>query len=309
VKAVSAGSDEYQEIALPARPPLRGKLVDAQTGDPIAGAAVLHGLTDDARYFQWSDFKKYVDGYHSLDYVQHETTNEAGEFWYAEVSNASQGTIFVLKDGYQLFVLPPNLRPVDPQTGQLIIPVPRESVFTGVVVHDGKPIAKAGVSVQPRDRNEKMEQWYEHTKTDAQGRYRFGGLPAGNYTLFAGPYARRVTIAEAETLELNFGEDLGEIRIWGKAPAGATIGIRPEFDWEYRNLEVEANDNGEYECRGLKPGPYTALVQVPGGSAGYLGHYYNVPQFVVERDGQQIDLLSERERKKLEQAAGQPTAD
>ncbi len=308
VRAVEAGSDEYQEIALPARPPLRGTLVDAQTGEPIPGAPVLHGLTDDVRYFQWSDFKKHVDGYHSLDYVQHETTNEAGEFWFAEVSNASPGTIFVSKDGYQRFVLPPDVRPVDPETGQLIVPVPRESVFTGVVVQDGMPVANAGVSVQPRDRKEKLEQWYEHTKTDSQGRYRFRGLPAGSYTLFAGPYARRVTIAEAESVEMEFGDDLGEIRIWGKAPAGASIGIRAEFDWVYTNLEVEADETGKYECRGLKPGPYTALVQVPGGSGGYLGHHYYVPQFIVERDGQQIDLLSERERKKLEQAAELPTA-
>jgi protocatechuate 3,4-dioxygenase beta subunit len=297
VRAVEAGSDVYQEIFLPARPPLRGKLVDAETGDPIANAAVLHGLTNDARYFQWSDFKKHVDGYHSLDYVQHETTNEAGEFWFAEVSSASPGTIFVLKDGYQRFVLPPEVRPVDPQTGQLIIPVPRETVFAGVVTQDGKPIANAGVSVNPLHRNEKMEQWYEHAKTDAAGRYRLAGLPPGDYILFAGPYARRVTIAEAQTVELDFGGDLGELRIWGKAPSAASIRICAEFDWDYTSLEITVGDDGKYECRGLRPGPYTAQVHVPGSSAGYLGHGYRVPEFVVDRDGQEIDLRSQRERK------------
>jgi hypothetical protein len=68
-------------------------------------------------------------------------------------------------------------------------------------------------------------------------------------------------------------------------------------------MVIEAGEDGTYECRGLKPGPYTSIVHVPGGSGGYLGHHYFVPEFVVERDGQQIDLLSERERKKNEQAA------
>jgi protocatechuate 3,4-dioxygenase beta subunit len=309
VKAVRAGADEYQEIALPARPALRGKLVDAQTGDPIAGAAILNGRTDEASYFQWSDFEKHVDGYHSLTYVQHETSNAEGEFWFAEVDDQSLGTIFVLKDGYQRFVLRPDVRLYAPNTHELIVPVPRESVFTGIVVQDGKPIANAGVSVQLSDHKEKMQQWNPHTKTDAEGRYRFGGLPPGHYVVFAGPYARRVAIEEAETVELNFGNDLGEIRIWGQAPARATIRLRPEFDWDYSNLETKADESGQYECRGLKPGPYTALVHVPGSASGYLGHHYHLPEFVVERDGQEVDLRSERHRKKDERVAGDSAAD
>jgi hypothetical protein len=297
MKAVRASSDQYQEIALPARPPLRGKLVDAQTGDPISGAAILHGLTDGASYFQWSDFEKHVDGYHSLTYVQHETTNAEGEFWFAEVSDQSLGTLFVLKDGYQRFVLRPDVRLHDPKTGELVVPVPRESVFTGVVVRDGLPIANTGVSVQLPEHKEKMQQWNPHTKTDADGQYRFGGLPPGEYIVFAGPYARRAAIEEAQTVELNFGNDLGKIRIWGKAPPRATIRICSEFDWDYTSLKTKADESGKYDCEGLKPGKYTALIHVPRGSRGYPGHYYYLPEFIVERDGQQVDLLPEREWK------------
>jgi carboxypeptidase family protein len=182
-------------------------------------------------------------------------------------------------------------------------------VFTGVVVQEGKPLADTGVSVQARNSKEKMEQWRPHVRTDTTGRYRFGGLPPGEYTLFAGPYARRVAINEAETIELNLGGDLGELRIWGKAPAKASIRICAEFDWDYTSLGIKAGDDGSYECRGLRPGRYTALVHVPGGSAGYLGYHYRVPEFVVDRDGQEIDLRSERERKKTETAAAGSTAD
>jgi protocatechuate 3,4-dioxygenase beta subunit len=244
IRAVRAGSDVYQEIALPARPPLRGKLIDPQSGDPIADAAVLYGIADEARYFEWSDFKKYVDGYHSLEYVQHETTNETGEFWFAEVSDRTRGTLFALKDGYQQFVLRPELRAIDPRSGELLVPVPRESVFTGIVVQDGKPVANTGVSVQPRDRTDTMEQ-YPHVRTDKDGRYRFGGLRPGEYTVFAGPYARRAIVGEAENVELNFGNDLGEIRIWGKAPAGASIHIRAEFKWDYTSLEIGMNTSSQ----------------------------------------------------------------
>ncbi len=308
MKAVRAGSDEYQEIALPARPPLRGKLVDAQTGDPISGAAILHGLTDGASYFQWSDFKKHVDGYHSLTYVQHETTNARGEFWFAEVSDQMPGTLFVLKDGYQRFVLRPDVRLHDPKTDELVVPVPRESVFTGVVVRDGKPIANTGVAVQLPEQKEKMQQWNPHSKTDAAGRYRFGGLPPGEYIVFAGPYARRAAIEEAQTVELNFGNDLGQLRIWGKAPPRATIRICSEFDWDYTSLKTKADETGKFECVGLKPGKYTALIHVPGGSSGYLGHHYYLPEFMVERDGQNVDLRSEALRKKDAEATGGPQA-
>jgi protocatechuate 3,4-dioxygenase beta subunit len=308
VKAVEAGSDNYREISLPTRAPLRGKLLDAETGEPIAGAAVLNGVAGDAHYFEWRDFEKYADGHHWLKFVQHVRTNEAGEFWFTEASDQLPGTLFVLKDGYQRFVQRPEVRPIDPRTGELVIPVPRESVFTGVVLQDGKPLADTGVSVQPRDRADKMEQWFPHARTDTAGRYRLGGLPPGEYSVFAGPYARRATVDEAEVVDLNFGDDLGEIRIWGKAPARASIRICSEFDWNYTSLETRADERGEYVCHGLKPGPYTALVHVPG-SGGYLGHHYHVSEIVVARDGQQIDLLSERERKKNAQAAVGAPAD
>jgi hypothetical protein len=236
--------------------------------------------------------------------VQHETTNEAGEFWFAEVNDQTRGTLFVFKEAYQRLVLRPELRPVDPRTGELLIPVPRESAFTGVVVQDNKPVANADVSVQLRDRQDKMEQWYPHVRTDQHGRYRFGGLPPGEYTVFASPYARRAAIGEAEILELNFGDDLGEMRIEGIAPPNASISLRPEFDWDYTSLETKADEAGRYECRGLKPGQYTALVQVPSRAKGFVGHHYYVPEFQVSRDGQQIDLMPELARRRILRAGG-----
>ena len=95
---------------------------------------------------------------------------------------------------HQRFVLRPELRAIDPRSGELLVPVPRESVFTGIVVQDGKPVANTGVSVQPRDRTDTME---------------------------------------------------GEIRIWGKAPAGASIHIRAEFKWDYTSLEIGMNTSSQ----------------------------------------------------------------
>ncbi len=87
---------------------------------------------------------------------------------------------------------------------------------------------------------------------------------------------------------MNLGEDLGPIRIHGKAEPGLSINFSPQFRWDYTQFETKANANGEYELGGLKAGRYRVLMY--GSSAtGFMSRHER--EIVVDNDGQQIDLL------------------
>ena len=155
-----------------------------------------------------------------------------------------------------------------------------------------------------------MEQWYGSVPTDREGRYRFGGLPGGKYMVSGGPYYRKAAVGEAQTAELDLGNDLGPMRIHGKALANASITIIPKFEWNYINIETRSNSSGEFECSGLQAGTYRAWVhsRFANGVRAQFTSRCEVPEFVVEHDGQHIDLLPPRLQKpKSPNASAQQT--
>jgi protocatechuate 3,4-dioxygenase beta subunit len=290
LKAVPVGSNEYPTIELTEGPLLRGKLVDAETGQPIARARVLYGVAGKLSYFSWSDFDRYADGYHSLQVVQHDKTNKRGGFWFAEpAERGMQGLIFVLVDGYQRWILRPDAREFDKATGELVIRLPRESAISGVVMKDGKPLANARVSVGKTE-NDGFQNMYEGVPADADGRFRYGRLAAGKYWLNGGPYARRVTVGAGKTVTVNVGGDLGPIVIHGKAAPSISINVEAQFEWEYSRFTTEANAAGEYELRGLKPGKYRVTQHFAYPTA-FIEHA-TVEIEVTDDADQRIDLMA-----------------
>jgi hypothetical protein len=298
--ALPVGSNEFTNIKLKTRPPLQGRLVDGSTGQPIIGAAILYGIADRASYIEWSDLQKYADGYHPLTFVQHIDSSQKGEFWFAEPEDGPRGTIIVVVDGYQRLILNPEARQLDDASGDLVIRLKRESAITGVVLKDGKPLPNASVVVSGRSKDG-LDQMYESVRTDADGKYKYGRLAAGSYNVRGGFYCRIATVAETETVMLNLGEELGPIRIHGKAAPSIKIALRPEFDWDYIQFETEANSAGEYEITGLKPGKYRVSLHFAY-STGYISH--DEREIAVEREGQQIDFLSMPSGERAFQPAG-----
>jgi protocatechuate 3,4-dioxygenase beta subunit len=288
LKAVAPNSSDYAKVELIEGPMLRGKIVDADTGEPIAGASLVYGIAADAWYFSWPDFHKYVDGYHSLTYVQHDTANKRGAFWFAEPGEGgSRGTIFVKAEGYQRLVLEPDSRTFDASTGELVIRLPRESVLVGVVTSDGKTLPRTTLWVSP-PKIAKMEQWYEHVHTDTHGRYRYGQFSAGTYNLRAGPYTRTVTLGKGQTLTVNMGEDLGPLSVHGTAVPNTRVTFIPAFDWEYKRIETRSDEFGKFSLRGLRRGRYRVVQELLRQRA-YRGDKSDIE---VEHDNQQIDLAA-----------------
>lgn len=254
-QAVAADSDAYHEVRLTPAPPLRVRFVDAKTSSPLAGVRALYGIADDASYFEWNDFDRYTDGHHSLDYVQHVTSDDGGEAWFAEPIAGVQRVLIGFADGYQRFMLSLGAAERDPATNPVTVSLHREAVVTGLVSSGPDPAAGERVKIAGAKRHD-MEPWYPGIKTDDRGRYRVGGLAPGSYRLWANGCFKRIELGPSESIEVNLGADIGDIKLHGTAPAGAAITLRPEFEWEYQSLSAVADEDGRYELSGLRAGRY-----------------------------------------------------
>jgi hypothetical protein len=284
--SVPADSTDFAPVELRKKPALQGKLVDAETGKPIAAAPLVYGIADRMSYIEWSSLPKYADGYHSLEFVQRDVTAPTGEFWFAEPQSGSRGLIIVFIDGYQRLMLYPRLRQVDEATGQLIVKLKRESAVEGTVLINGKPAANTSVSVRGRDEIGMSNMW-ESVRTDANGKFRYGRLAPGSYRVHARPYSRVVQLEKGQTATVNLGDDLGPIRVHGDIEPNVSISLSPQFRWDYTNFETNSDEKGKYEIAGLKAGRYRALIS----SASHGSFSHRDTEINVKQDGQKIDLL------------------
>jgi hypothetical protein len=298
LKSVPADSTEFTDIELRPKPALRGKLIDAETGKPIAAAPIVYGIADHMSYIEWSSLPKYADGYHSLEFVQHEVSTATGEFWFAEPESGSRGLIIVFVDGYQRLMLYPRDRRFDEGSGQLIIKLKRESAIEGVVRINGKLAPNTSVSVSGSDAIG-MSNMYESVRTDANGKFRYGRLGPGNYRVHGGPYSRVAKLEKGQTFTVNLGEDLGPIRVYGDAEPDVSISLSPLFRWDYTHFETKADEKGKYEIAGLKVGRYS--VYLSSNSHGYFSH--RETEMVVKADGEKIDLLPKASTKSAKPVA------
>jgi protocatechuate 3,4-dioxygenase beta subunit len=286
--AEPSDSEDFTDIKLTKQPALRGKVIDATTGQPVKAAPLLYGVAKGSSYVEWSDLQKYADGYHPLNFVQHVSTNEAGEFWFAEPEGGLRGMIIVFVPGYQRLILKPNAREVDAATGDVVVRMKRESAFSGVLTKDGKPLPNVSVGVSMIRQSTNPSEMPESVRSDAHGKYTYGRLLPGQYRIYGGPYTRLATVGDGETATVNLGGDLGEICIHGKATPDISISVHPAFDWDYSNLTTKANAEGEYELCGLKPGKYQ--VSMDGGFQNGFHSRRKTIEIEVDQDGQEIDL-------------------
>ena len=288
--AVAKDSHDFTDIPMKKQPTLRGRLLDADTDKPIADAALLYGIGTKASYFGWSNFARYTDGYHGYNFVQHEVTNETGEFWFAEPAEKN-GTIIVWVDGYQRLMLKPESRTYDEATGDLVIRVKPESAFTGIVTKEGKPLANIPISVGLKSQDN-FHHMFESVLTDSQGRYKYGRLLPGTYFVGGGDLSHVATVGEAETVSLDLTGKLGPLRIHGNAKPSISITIRPDFDWEYSRFSTTADATGKYEFEGLRPGKYRVALHYARSGFGRR----DKREIHVKRDGQQIDFPPKKSR-------------
>ncbi len=287
ILSVPAESTDFAKIELHPHPALRGKLVDAGTGEPLGNIPILYGVADEMRYMEWSDLPRYAEGHHFLTLVQHSRTNPQGEFWFAEPKSGSRGAMIISASGYQRLILHARNRQRDEATGEVLIRLQRESAFKGVVLVDGKPATNTSVSISGKS-VDGIDQMYENTRTDAMGKYRYGRLTPGNYRIRCEKYSRTAKVGKGETATINLGNDLGPLRIHGRLEPEMSMHFSPQFPWDYTEFKTTSNAQGEYEISGLKAGRYSVWI-LDMRPSGYMTR--RTQEIVVKSDNQQIDLL------------------
>jgi protocatechuate 3,4-dioxygenase beta subunit len=183
IRAMPLDSTEEDLLELEKGQPLLGRLIDAESGEPLAGIPALYGVMDEEKtsYFEWRDLDRYVDGYHQLTSVQRAVTDDGGRFWFSESPDQPKGTLFILAAGYERMILRPSDRPEADGAGQVSIKLYPEATISGVLRKAYPTQADASVSVWKSDPRTRPEESFESCLADAQGNYRIRSLGPGTY--------------------------------------------------------------------------------------------------------------------------------
>ena len=261
-------------IELPRGRPLRGILLDRQSGAPIAGAEVLYAVMDarTVENFSWGTFREND----SIKILERQLSAHDGAFT-LHVGEA-QGTILILPARHQRLMIRSLERKPYLIGETLVVKLPPAATLAGKAVFDGAPQGHAYIALleqfPPSERGARRH--HDTLDTPADGAYCFEGLKAGEYRMsmqrrFGTPsyqtYHRAIKLAEGEQKTLNIGGDLGDCALSGKVldhgrPApNIIIELTPQFEWEYTLLAGHSNDQGVYAIQGLRPGAYKAALR------------------------------------------------
>jgi uncharacterized GH25 family protein len=239
---------------------ITGKVTDAATGDPIAGAEVhiqLQGGTP-------TEFE-----------VVSKPTDAQGRYSIAAVP-AAHVVLSATHPDYSARAQVMQL----PASGQVIADCrlgKEATLLSGQVTVDGKPLPDATLVVY---KNEDMGQWIGSAVTDAHGMYNIEGVPEGSRLLIAealwgtdakGLRKRQLIMVKGRTSRADV-EFRGLVRVHGRIqqnsaaldPAAKnTLFFASKINFgDLRRLPLPPT--GEYEVY-LEPGPYTiSLTEMPG---------------------------------------------
>ena len=157
---------------------------------------------------------------------------------------------------------------------EIVIPFRLGAIVEGRVTGDeGTPLEGARVSCESKG----LRMFYANdgVESDAEGRYRLKGVPAGRVTVNARLHGWRD--AEGQPLELHDGAVVRDVDL--VLPAGASIGGRTTFAdgtparatvrassaqdrWSTTTVETEADEDGRFELQGLGEEPVFVRASV-----------------------------------------------
>ena len=257
-QALDPEGDERSEIRLRRRAPISFRIVDEVTGEPVPGAKVMSARLGTekrpARYISWGDFDRYVDGYHSFQFVQRKRTSPAGEVDFCQLPEG-ESALLIVADGYQNSVVLPTERDRYPVVrGALEIGLKTESAIVGRLTSRGQSVADAEVSVSTNAKIAGLDQMnLARQKTDADGAFKVGGLRPGDYWLNVAGRGERISIG-TETVRRDVNLEGSEV--FGVTYPHATVRATPEFDAGYANVDAYSDSKGRYSMPGLVAGPH-----------------------------------------------------
>lgn len=153
---------------------------------------------------------------------------------------------------------------------------------TGRLMNEGKPVAGASVSMNTEDRSSEVFMRGFDVATDSQGRFNLPNIPPNNrfvlYTKMKEMQELEVALAPQKISTgidgstVNFG-DLkvspahtlrGRIVMADNEPLPNRVRIYLGLEDAWDNLDVRADDDGQFEFRGVPAGSLSLSVRVPG---------------------------------------------
>jgi hypothetical protein len=182
VCAIALDSEERHIIELQPSESLSGMVIDNNTGNPLEGVQILYGVACQARYFDWGDWDNYVDGHHSLKYVQRAESGQDGRFMFCE-DRTEQGTLFIRHPGYGRAVIQPRDRFAKTASDVVEVALSPEVRIGGTLFQNGKPLQGSKLQLDRDEPYENIEEWLERITSDPDGDFSFGSLKPGRYTL------------------------------------------------------------------------------------------------------------------------------
>ncbi len=268
-----------------------GKVVDRETGQPIAGATVeiIRSLSRHPKTDRW-------EWLHTTKHV----SNEQGEYQftlppeevaepslYLEVDAHHEQYQSKGRSGYSHMMIRKNLENGEPPFYSTIKLAPGEPITAVVLQPDGKPSANTQVLVYSKSPAKQPGRSFEfgafqHTQTDEQGRLRVVVATPGDGVLWVfpknfSPLAHRLRDIRGDlgSLQLTEGTRLSGrvLDAKGNPVAGVGVNLRRNGDGddadEFLGSNAVANaigtgaltdDQGRFELNPLPPGTYRAEV-------------------------------------------------
>ncbi len=274
VTAAAVDAAGETAIALARGTPLRGVLLDAASGRPIAGAVVVYGKPHDDSYVFWNHLSD--PGANGNIQTLARTTTAADGRFELNVEDAGQ-MLWIASRNHKGMILAQAERQTYLRDGELVIPVAAGAQLKGRVFLDGtiQPQADMHLMRMPTGPNGPTVD-FGTIYADESGAFAIGGLDPGFYIL-DGPtrwknsqgtnaYRRRVEIKRDETRQADLGGDLGNSLLAGAVLDNGTpvsnglIRLQPLFEWDYQTIVGYTDENGVFAIDGLLPGKYGAEV-------------------------------------------------
>ena len=283
---VQVQEDQHTEINMALSPlgSITGLVVDEQTGEPIAGAKV-NAYLERKHHRRFYKAVTGEDGTYTLanlpagNYiVEAHAEGYLPEFW-QEADSVKNATLVTVENNSQV-------------TG-IDFTLSAGAKITGTVTDEdtGQPIADAFVKIKRLNGHLRLG-----AKTDENGNYEIGGLPAGTYIARAAArgymaewYQEAPRKADATPIDITGTETVEGIdfTLTPRVPSntgitgividdstglpieGAVVAVMP-LTWAKPKRTVTGPD-GTFELLGLKPGIYIAVAW----AEGYIGEFYN----------------------------------
>ncbi|MCX7013475.1 MAG: carboxypeptidase-like regulatory domain-containing protein [Candidatus Sumerlaeota bacterium] len=273
-KITAAALDQAEEkvFRLKSGGQLKGVLVDAAMGAPIAGAPVIHMVMSEQYQNMWVQWTR-LDDVYGAESRQRAVTDELGGFTFNE--GEKKGSLFIKAPNYErLAVRPEDRTKYADASGALRIPLQLGASVTGVYIRNNQP--QSGEQVYLNQQETRAGADYGSVTTDAAGQYSWSSLGAGKYSLAwfkrfgntaTSALTRTFELAAGEQKTVNLGEGLGPYALYGRvldadaAVAGALIRLDPRFTWDYSNFGDYSAADGNYRIEGLQAGAYSASLQ------------------------------------------------